>query len=89
MRNDSQVNLGLFFHKFFFFRRFYNLTVRATNMASASSTCSAIVHVLDRNDNAPYFMKQLYMGEISESAPIASLILTVNDTYNLKQRFVT
>lgn len=66
--------------------RFYNLTVRATNMASASAMCSAIIHVLDRNDNAPYFMQQLYMGEISESAPIASLILAVNDTLKLDQR---
>lgn len=67
---------------FFLFRiaRFYNLTIRATNMASASATCSAIIHVLDRNDNAPYFMQQVYKGEIMESAPIASLVLAINDT---------
>lgn len=68
--------------------RFYNLTVRATNMASASSTCSAIIHVLDRNDNAPYFTQQLYKGEISESVPITSLILAVNDTLKMDQRLV-
>lgn len=68
--------------------RFYNLTIRATNMASVSAVCSAIIHVLDRNDNAPYFTQQLYKGEISESAPIASLILAVNDTIKLDQRFV-
>lgn len=52
-------------------------------MASASATCSTIIHVLDRNDNVPYFTQQLYKGEILESAPIASLISAVNDTFKL------
>lgn len=69
--------------------RFYNLTIRATNMASVSATSSAIIHILDRNDNAPYFTQQLYKGEISESAPIASLILAVNDTLKMDQRYVS
>lgn len=57
-------------------------------MASVSATSSAIIHVLDKNDNAPYFTQQLYKGEISESAPIASLILAVNDTMKMDQRYV-
>ena len=57
-------------------------------MASVSATSSAIIHVLDKNDNAPYFTQQLYKGEISESAPIASLILAVNDTLKMDQRYV-
>lgn len=57
-------------------------------MASVSATSTAIIHVLDRNDNAPYFTQQLYKGEISESAPIASLILAVNETLHMDQRFV-
>lgn len=69
--------------------RFYNLTIRATNMASVSATSSAIIHILDRNDNAPYFTQQLYKGEISESAPIASLILAINDTLKMDQRYVS
>lgn len=56
-------------------------------MASASATTSAIIHVLDQNDNAPYFTQQLYKGEITESAPIASLILAVNDTLKMDQRY--
>ncbi|XP_037031417.1 fat-like cadherin-related tumor suppressor homolog isoform X7 [Bradysia coprophila] len=60
--------------------KFYNLTVRTTNMASASATCYAVVHVLDRNDNAPYFVQQLFKGIIAESAPITSLVIAVNDT---------
>ncbi|XP_024879658.1 fat-like cadherin-related tumor suppressor homolog isoform X4 [Temnothorax curvispinosus] len=56
--------------------KFYNLTVLATNMAGASATCNVIVHVLDRNDNAPRFLQAQYSGEISEGASIGSLVLT-------------
>lgn len=57
-------------------------------MASVSATCSAIIHVLDRNDNAPYFLQELYKGEILESAPIASLILAVNNSFQLDHGYV-
>lgn len=57
-------------------------------MASVSSISHAVVHVLDRNDNAPYFMQQLYTGEISEAAPVASLVIAVNGTHKQEQRFV-
>ncbi|XP_058123843.1 fat-like cadherin-related tumor suppressor homolog [Anopheles ziemanni] len=59
--------------------KFYNLTVRATNMASASATCSVIINVLDKNDNVPYFEQQVYRGEVSEAAPIGSLVLTLSE----------
>lgn len=62
------------------------MTVRTTNMASASATCYAIVHVLDRNDNAPFFVQQLFKGIIAESAPITSLVIAVNDTITGGQR---
>lgn len=48
-------------------------------MASVSATCSAVIHILDQNDNVPYFLQSFYRGEISESAQIASLILAVDD----------
>lgn len=64
----------------FKFHRFYNLTVRATNMASASATCMAIVHVLDRNDNAPFFAQEVFRGEVPEAAQIGSLVIVVNET---------
>lgn len=35
-----------------------------------------IVHVLDKNDNAPKFLQAIYSGVVSESAPVNSLILT-------------
>ncbi|XP_062556294.1 fat-like cadherin-related tumor suppressor homolog isoform X3 [Armigeres subalbatus] len=59
--------------------KFYNLTLRATNMASASAECSVIINVLDKNDNTPYFEQQVYKGEVSEAAPIGSLVLTLSD----------
>ncbi|GLH14886.1 Fat-like cadherin-related tumor suppressor homolog [Gryllus bimaculatus] len=58
----------------------YNLTVEATNMAGAKAKCNVIVHVLDRNDNAPRFVQALYMGSISEAAPVGSLILANNSS---------
>lgn len=44
--------------------------------ASASATCNVIIHILDKNDNAPQFVQANYSGVISESAAISSLILT-------------
>lgn len=54
---------------------YYNLTVKATNMASVTSLCHVLVHVLDKNDNAPMFLETYYEGTVSEAAPINSLIL--------------
>lgn len=59
-------------------RRFYNLTISATNMASATSVSNVIIHILDKNDNAPKFLDVFYEGSISETAPINSLVLTNN-----------
>ncbi|XP_049837416.1 fat-like cadherin-related tumor suppressor homolog isoform X3 [Schistocerca gregaria] len=60
------------------FCKFYNLTIEATNMAGAKTQCSVIVHVLDKNDNAPTFLQPLYQGVISEGTSIGSLVLTNN-----------
>jgi protocadherin Fat 1/2/3 len=53
---------------------FFNLTVRATNMAAMESTCHVIIQVLDTNDNLPFFESAIYRGEISEAAPVGSLV---------------
>ncbi|XP_065207257.1 fat-like cadherin-related tumor suppressor homolog isoform X3 [Planococcus citri] len=58
--------------------RVYNLSITATNMAGAKAMCYVIVHVLDRNDNAPEFVEIEYKGFISEAAPIGSLVLTAD-----------
>ncbi|KAG8212677.1 hypothetical protein J437_LFUL019545, partial [Ladona fulva] len=60
--------------------KFYNLTVQAINMASARATCSVVIHVLDKNDNAPKFLQDEFVGTISEAADIGSLILTNKST---------
>jgi protocadherin Fat 1/2/3 len=59
--------------------RFFNLTVQATNMASASANCFVIVHVLDANDNAPYFEQEVYRGEVAENVPIGSLVIAIDN----------
>lgn len=41
-----------------------------------SAKCNVIIHILDRNDNAPQFLQFQYYGIISEAAPEDSLILT-------------
>ncbi|KAF5307382.1 hypothetical protein FQR65_LT07099 [Abscondita terminalis] len=56
--------------------KFYNLTISAVNMASAITHCNVVVHILDKNDNAPQFLQANYSGVISEAAAINSLILT-------------
>lgn len=73
-----------------FVYRFYNLTIRSTNMASASASCHALIHVLDRNDNAPTFTQPIFRGEIAESAPIASLVIATvgNETITSDHRLV-
>lgn len=66
---------GLFvFFFILFFNRFYNLTIEATNLASVSARTFVVVHILDQNDNVPYFLQKSYVGEISEAAEIGSLV---------------
>lgn len=57
---------------------FFNLTIRATNMAAKEATCNLIIQILDRNDNHPYFENALYRGIISESAEIGSLVSSLD-----------
>lgn len=56
--------------------RVYNLSVTATNMAGAKAACHVVIHVLDRNDNAPSFIQTVYKGWVNEDAPIGSLVLS-------------
>jgi protocadherin Fat 1/2/3 len=63
---------------------FYNLTVRATNMAAMEAHCNVIIQILDVNDNNPFFESTVYRGEISEAAAIGSLVtLSENSTVPL------
>lgn len=69
-------------------QKFYNLSVRATNMASAAATSNLVIHVLDQNDNAPQFSRTLFQGTVSEAAPIGALILAVENGTESSQPLV-
>ncbi|XP_034037019.1 protocadherin alpha-C2-like [Thalassophryne amazonica] len=45
-----------------------------------SGTASIIVHVLDTNDNAPKFDKEIYNINSMENSPIGSLVVNLNAT---------
>lgn len=69
-------------------QKFYNLTIRATNMASTAATSNLIVHILDQNDNAPQFIRTQFAGIVSEAAPIGSLILAAENGTESSQPLV-
>lgn len=52
------------------------LTYVCVNQAGAKAQCNVIVHVLDQNDNPPEFLQEFFLGSVSESASIGSLVLT-------------
>ncbi len=58
----------------------YRLTIRATNTAGVSSDAEVYIYVIDENDNAPVFHQETYYGQISESAPINSMVTGENNT---------
>uniref|UniRef100_W5U6J6 Protocadherin Fat 2 n=1 Tax=Ictalurus punctatus TaxID=7998 RepID=W5U6J6_ICTPU len=58
----------------------YRLQIRATNTAGVSSDAVVYVYIIDQNDNAPVFLQGSYYGQISESAPINSMVMGENNT---------
>ncbi|XP_025063474.1 protocadherin Fat 1 isoform X5 [Alligator sinensis] len=54
----------------------YTLTVQGTNMAGLSTNNTVLVHLQDENDNVPVFTQAEYIGLVSESASINSVVLT-------------
>ncbi|XP_036424414.1 LOW QUALITY PROTEIN: protocadherin Fat 2 [Colossoma macropomum] len=58
----------------------YRLQIRATNTAGVSSDAVVYVYVIDENDNAPGFLQDSYYGQISESAPMNSMVMGENNT---------
>ncbi|CAB1458016.1 unnamed protein product [Pleuronectes platessa] len=53
----------------------YFLAVQALSMAGVEAGTSVIVQVGDVNDNPPVFQQIRYVGEISEAAPVNSVVL--------------
>ncbi|XP_029297728.1 LOW QUALITY PROTEIN: protocadherin Fat 2 [Cottoperca gobio] len=53
----------------------YKLKVTASTTAGASSKTLVYIYVIDENDNAPVFQLRKYLGQISESAHINSMVM--------------
>lgn len=58
----------------------YRLQISATNTAGVASDAVVYVYVIDENDNAPVFLQDSYYGQISESAPMNSMVMGENNT---------
>ncbi|XP_008066005.1 protocadherin Fat 2 [Carlito syrichta] len=53
----------------------YQLKIRGSNMAGAFADVVVLVDIIDENDNAPIFLKSTFVGQISEAAPLYSMIM--------------
>ncbi|XP_038151327.1 protocadherin Fat 2 [Cyprinodon tularosa] len=58
----------------------YNLKVTASTTAGAMSKTLVNIYVVDENDNAPVFQQREYIGQISESAPLNSMVMGKRST---------
>ncbi|XP_054424121.1 protocadherin Fat 2 isoform X1 [Pteronotus mesoamericanus] len=57
----------------------YQLKIRGRNMAGASTDVVVLVYIIDENDNAPMFLTSTFVGQISEAAPLYSMIMDENN----------
>ncbi|KAF6280643.1 FAT atypical cadherin 2 [Rhinolophus ferrumequinum] len=57
----------------------YQLKIRGSNMAGAFSDVMVLVYIIDENDNAPMFSKSTFVGQVSEAAPLYSMIMDENN----------
>ncbi|EHB10682.1 Protocadherin Fat 2 [Heterocephalus glaber] len=53
----------------------YQLKIRGSNMAGAFTDIIVLVYIIDENDNAPMFLNSTFVGQISEAAPLYSMIM--------------
>ncbi|KAL6117350.1 fat2 [Pungitius sinensis] len=58
----------------------YKLKVAASTTAGASSRAVVYIYVIDENDNAPAFQRQVYLGQVSESAHVNSMVMGERNT---------
>ncbi|KAM7141484.1 protocadherin Fat 2 [Molossus nigricans] len=57
----------------------YQLKIRGSNMAGAFTDVMVLVYIIDENDNAPMFLRPTFVGQISEAAPLYSMIMDENN----------
>lgn len=53
----------------------FNLSIRATSVIHSSAYTNLLIHIIDENDNAPEFVEDEYVGNITESAKAGSVVL--------------
>ncbi|KAM9311065.1 protocadherin Fat 2 [Gastrophryne carolinensis] len=56
----------------------YQLTIRGNSTLGYYSETTVIIYVIDENDNAPVFTQSIYLGQISEDAPIGTMVNKVD-----------
>ncbi|XP_035265581.1 protocadherin Fat 2 [Anguilla anguilla] len=58
----------------------YRLQIRASSLAGSYSDAVVNIYVIDENDNSPVFLQEEFVGQISESAHINSMVMGKNNT---------
>ncbi|XP_060561268.1 LOW QUALITY PROTEIN: protocadherin Fat 1-like [Ruditapes philippinarum] len=53
----------------------FNLTIKATSIIHSSTQTNLHIHIIDENDNAPEFIKEEYVGNVTESAKAGTIVL--------------
>ena len=55
--------------------QFFNLTIKGTSIIHSSAITNLLIHIVDENDNAPEFIFDLYVGNVTESAKPGTVVL--------------
>ncbi|XP_066572717.1 protocadherin Fat 2 [Amia ocellicauda] len=58
----------------------YGLQIRASTVTGAFSDAVVFVYVIDENDNSPTFLQKEFIGQISESAHLSSMVMGEKNT---------
>ncbi|KAM5172175.1 protocadherin Fat 2 [Mantella aurantiaca] len=57
----------------------YQLKIRGSSLGNYSET-TIFIYIIDENDNSPIFSQSIYLGQISEDAPIGSMVTSMDLT---------
>ncbi|XP_072256548.1 protocadherin Fat 2 [Pyxicephalus adspersus] len=58
----------------------YQLKIRGNSSFGLYSETTVFIYIIDENDNSPIFSQSIYLGQISEDAPIGSMVSSVDLT---------